>query len=456
MVTYFNFKSLLNVLLALIATSMLWVLMQFIHVNHIRGDEFLSFLHSNPEKFDLMDVMGNIHQGADHSYSHAALLWASFSMFGYTIIVQRLVSFVFWIITGILLYQLMKQWKWPLEYICLTMVLILFSNLGIFLATDGRFYSMVSCLAIAYWLWLSKSINQSITYLLMHLAFSLIMLLTSPLLFIWQVVAMCVCVIRLCTKMISIKLFMSHVAVVLLSWVVYMIFFKVTFMVDFFSNPLKMEYWGWTGKFDTDVFQIPFRSMMLPGIPFAGDIANGLLAGVVFCFAIWSLPKSEFLYCKHELYEYSVVVACLMILLVFVPVFIPVPIWPIRYYAICFFLFGLVFIQVLKQLTNHKKWQVIIIGYLLLLVVRVAMENNKIALRQKQLMQLPMHQKLFVENGDGDYTEFVKMGELYVRFPELRNTLQFRFYNTDKQRAAYFIRLKEMGYAVNWGLVENK
>jgi hypothetical protein len=63
---------------------------------------------------------------------------------------------------------------------------------------------------------------------------------------------------------------------------------------------------------------------------------------------------------------------------------------------------------------------------------------------------------LFVEKGDGEYSEFVKMGELYVRFPELRNTLQFRFYNTEKQRAAYFVRLKEMGYAVNWELVDNK
>jgi hypothetical protein len=142
--------------------------------------------------------------------------------------------------------------------------------------------------------------------------------------------------------------------------------------------------------------------------------------------------------------------------LIFVPVFIPVPIWPIRYYAICFFLFGLVFIQVIKQLTNQKRWQVIIIGYLLLLVVRVAMENNKIALRQKQLMQLPVNQKLFLEKGDGEYSAFVKMGELYVRFPELRNTLQFRFYNTEKQRAAYFVRLKEMGYALYWELVDNK
>jgi hypothetical protein len=117
-----------------------------LQVNQVRGDEFLSFLHSDPEQFDLLQVFQNIHNGADHSYLHAGFVWMAFKLFGYQIVVQRGVSMFFWLLSGGLLYVMMRKWNWSSLQISVAIALIMFSNLGIFLATDGRFYAMVFCI----------------------------------------------------------------------------------------------------------------------------------------------------------------------------------------------------------------------------------------------------------------------------------------------------------------------
>src|SRR5688572_29507127 len=85
-------------ILSAAAPFAVYIILHFIVYNPIRGDEFLSFLHSDPGWESLGVVMGHIYGGADNSYTHAAILYFAFSFFGHSIVVQRMVSLAFWFV----------------------------------------------------------------------------------------------------------------------------------------------------------------------------------------------------------------------------------------------------------------------------------------------------------------------------------------------------------------------
>ncbi len=125
----------------------IWIMYSMLEVNTIRGDEFLSFLHSDPD-WSYSDVIRHIHGGADNSYVHAIILRFAFASFGHTIVIQRSISMVAWLLGMLFLYGVIRKSN-DKGFNSFLMVFTGFSNFGFFLATDGRFYSLLFCLAAA-------------------------------------------------------------------------------------------------------------------------------------------------------------------------------------------------------------------------------------------------------------------------------------------------------------------
>jgi hypothetical protein len=420
-----------------------------LQVNQVRGDEFLSFLHSDPEQFDLLQVFQNIHNGADHSYLHAGFVWMAFKLFGYQIVVQRGVSMFFWLLSGGLLYVMMRKWNWSSLQISVAIALIMFSNLGIFLATDGRFYSMVMFFA----LWQMKFILTIQEWTTKHFiglfTLQLLSLLVSPIMLLWSVMLSAGAILERKWQVRNLFIFITLVC----SYLVYYFYFRVKAFDLYFVD----AYFNFTFLFRPEItlFEWPFRWLMLPDIPFLSDKVDGLVLLIAIIVMLIAFYKSKYkLELPSQVVLVSFVFAVIVFMLFLVTIFTDIQVLPVRYFAFAFFLIGIVYTALVFAFEKDQSFYAMLAIFTLLLLGRTVAEINKLPERYAKLRQLDTEinievniSRYFCEcDSVGDYSKFLMLGERYVRYPILRDNLVLIFNNNEPMRAAYFNRLKSMDY----------
>jgi hypothetical protein len=428
-----------------------------LQVNQVRGDEFLSFLHSDPEQFDLLQVLQNIHNGADHSYVHAGFVWMAFKLFGYHIVVQRSVSMFFWLLSGGLLYVMMRKWNWCNLQISLAIALILFSNLGIFLATDGRFYSMVMFFALLQLKFMLTIQEWNGKHYIGLFAFQLLSLLLSPIMLLWSVMLTAGAILERKWTIRNLFMFIT----ILSSYLIYYFFFRVKAFDSYFTE----AYINFTFLFKPEISLIewPFRWLMLPDIPFLSDQMDALVLVIAIVVMFVAFYKSKYkLELPSQVVSVSFVFGGIVLVLVLFMSFTDIQLWPVRYFAFAFFLIGILLAALVFVFEKNSSFYAILTIGSLLLLGRVVSEMNKLPERYAKLGLL--EQNVMIENNTivyfcecdsaSDYSQFLMLAERYVHYPILRDELVFSYDNKEPMRAAYFNRLKAMDYKLEMIFIE--
>lgn len=457
-------KHALLLLFAGIGLLYLYTIVSFLVVNHIRGDEFLSFLHSSPTAFSFTEVLGNIKNGSDHSYLHSGLLWLWFKCFGHSIEVQRSLSLLCWLLSFFLLIRILTSiiphvlWRWLIGGITL------FSNMGIFLATDGRFYSLVllvSLMQLYAWFQAAKK-DKPISWWLVAVM-QLTALLTSPLLFFFQVflfLGFYFMYLRY-RKPIFLQQAVQGLLGMVLATLVYFLFFKINLMHEHFTTKYALNHFSFQFPPATDFFELPFRWLLVPDFPGLSNQVDGLLF-VLMILIVWLCGRSVFtLHLKAApLLQKWVLVSATFLVLglglhVLLYVLFAIPAWPNRYYAMVFFVLPIAASMLMLYSVAEKYRYLMVLLISLFMLNRAYTEKEKISERKAALMNMNEQtadlrnsncKGVFIERFASNYEEFAVFGEWYIRFPELRNRLYYLYTKQDAERSAYFENLKQSGY----------
>lgn len=454
-----------GLLILLIGMVLLYMfsIVSFLSVNHIRGDEFLSYLHSHPN-YTLAEVLTHIAAGADHSYTHSALLWLSFNVFGYTIVVQRALSLCCWALSAFLFMQVIKSsvlsslWRYVIT------IATFFSNMGIFLATDGRFYSMLLLTALLqlWFIFTALKNNKPLNWLVL-LVLQLLALFTSPLMVLFPCMlfsGLYIMYLRYREKLFlqqSIRLLLSAI----ITSLVYFSFFKVNDQLTHFTTKYSISSFALHLPPDPHFFELPFRWVLIPDFPFLSNTADGILFLILFVVLIVTGRKqlnSHFQFAP--LLQKMMVVLALLLLAGFgihfsLHLFFSIPAWPNRYYAFVFFAFPFAILVTGIYGISEKYRLFFFLLLSVLMLNRAYQEHEKVAERKQVLNKKELDlsgllgntcKAVCIEKFGGNYSEFANFGEWYIRFPELRPRLYYLYTIQDDERAAYFNTLKQMGY----------
>lgn len=445
--------------LAAAAALGIYIILHFIVYNAVRGDEFLSFLHSDPQWESLRLVMSHIHAGADNSYTHAALLYLAFTAFGYSMIVQRLVSLAFWMLGMYFVRQIISKGTQHQLHSWLAVFMIAFSNFGIYLATDGRFYAILFCLAAAQLLvYLNRAQLKPVLYLLLLFIIQLAGFLTSSNFTVLQ----CLFIPALLVysffnrSAAENKLALYAVIATALSSSLYFIFFRIPYFHHFFLANLFTAK-PFSSQLLTEFISTPFRWIMIPHLPFLSDAADSVLLCASIFFLLF-VKRAELTRVSRALpgsFTVTGIIALLLFLLMLAQLAMMLltgfPLWITRYYAAVFFTTGITLSLIFFPLINNR-----ILGiFLVLLCLRLTgVEFPKIGTRKTEHDNAANEQRALVESKtpvifeetETDYAAFSQLGNMYVHNPSLRNRLVLKYNEKDTERANYFLRLKAMHY----------
>ncbi|MES2560097.1 MAG: hypothetical protein V4590_10175 [Bacteroidota bacterium] len=441
-----------------------WIMCAMLEVNPIRGDEFLSYLHSDP-RWTYAEIIRHIQGGADNSYVHAVILRWAFGAFGHTIVVQRAVSLVAWLVGVLLLYGVIKKNN-NKGFNSFLLVCTGFSNIGFFLATDGRFYALLFLLATAsLYIYLNRLRWSILVSTVLFTIVQLLGLLTSANFIVFQFL--------FAGAMMGMFLFEHNRARVLDAgmWVgsivvaatVYFSFCKIPYFHSYFLSgfftevPIRME--------DLKTFaSIPFRWLMLPHIPYGSDVADVLLF-VLMAGAFAGYHRKAIVTGIKSATAKSRFIGLMAIGLLVglgVQLFLycvnGFPLWESRYYAAVFFVVPAALLLLLSDVFTIK---ILLVCCCLWLTRLAVVEYPKIGERKETLgviaqrhVEILSQPKpvLFAEQMQNHQSSlFVLMGNLYIRYPETRGKLFLMSDPTVVERAAYFKRLSDWHYPM--GLV---
>lgn len=457
-------QHIINFLLPCLSVLGLWVVYAMLEVNAIRGDEFLSFLHSDP-RWTYSEIVQHIHGGADNSYVHAVLLRWAFGFFGHTIAVQRAVSMFGWLLGIILLYGVFNR-KEKHTVICFLLVLIGFSNFGFFLATDGRFYSLLFCLATAsLYVYFNRERWPVAASIGLFTVIQLLGLLTSANYIVFQLLFVAALIAAgIYTQGREFLLStITWIGGTIISAVVYFTWFKIPSFHSYFLNGFFSE----VSVCFSDIIRfasIPFRWIMIPHIPMCSDEVDVLvftIAVLVFVgFTLKELKKNVEPVTGDSLIVGLMATGMVLALLIQIILYAVkgYPLWESRYYAPVFFVVPVALMVLLRNKLSHK---VVILCSCLLILRLVAVEYPKIEVRKAVLVGLEqtrseiMNQPqpaLFVEQIKNNQSlMFVLMGNVYIRYPETRKKLYLMTDSALMARTIYFQRLSDWHYPL--GLV---
>lgn len=438
-----------------IAGIIIWLLglgfsMALIQVNEMRGDEFLSYLHSNP-RFTLPEIIQHVQGGADHSYTHAVLLNLAFRLFGYTIEVQRYCSWVCWLAGIALLYRMLNNIserrlpEWAMAFIA-------FSNMGFFLASDGRFYSLLFVCGIA-WVGVLLSARPSLWLLLL---LNLLGLLTSPNFVLLQLVAIPACLLS--KKITWSRQWLLLLAATGFANVLYFTVCKIPYFHQYFSagftTPVPFNWQAVQTALD-----IPFRWMLLLHLPGATPVIDAMLNLLLLVVVGWVYRKSiRTVYKQFNANQQLIMwmgIGAMVLFVLHLAAYgvLGWPTWSFRYFGIlsCW---GAAAIIVFVARSPRGWVTVLFIGA----VLRLAMVEwpkipERYAERQqlKQAAQQLINQPkpiLFVEDLTNPKPVFSWLGNMYALYPESRTKLFFKPDPANPERIAYFQRIGDWHYAI--------
>lgn len=454
-------QRLIHLLLNSIAIFGVWIIYKMIEVNAIRGDEFLSYLHSDP-RWTYSQIIQHIHGGADNSYTHAIVLRWIFGLFGHTIIVQRLLSLCFWLLGSILLLRIVKTPN-NKGFNSFLLFCVGFANFGFFLATDGRFYSILFCLAVAsLYVYFKKQQWKVFTSMIVFTGIQMLGLLTSPNFIVFQILFVVTHIAMMVwhDRKEAFFAIIKWEACLLLSVVLYFSFFKVPYFHTYFLHGFFTSVAFSTGDIATFV-SIPFRWFMLPHFPFCSDRVDGM----VFLLAVIGLTGyfAKKIVSAVRLYaqvsKFFVLMAIFLLLGIGIQLvlyfLIGIPMWESRYYATVFFVLPLAVLSLLRDVLSIKIMLLICCLWFMRLV---AVEYPKLEARRMDLLKVSELQLLVMNNPkpslfidqleNRQSSQFVAMANVYIRFPNLRDKIFLQVDSTSSERTAYFKRLSDWHYPI--------
>lgn len=442
----------------------IWIIWTMLEVNAIRGDEFLSYLHSDP-RWTYSEVIQHIRGGADNSYLHAVILRWAFGAFGHSIVVQRLISLAAWMVGSLLLYGVIKREN-NKAFNSFLLVATGFSNFGFFLATDGRFYSLLFCLASAsLYVYINRKRWYPIFSIGLFAIIQLLGLLTSANFVVFQLlfVGAMIGMFLFDRNREAFILIAKWGGCIVLTAVVYFSFFKIPyfhsyFLTGFFTDvPFCIS--------DIVIFAgIPFRWVMLPHLPYCSDMVDGFLF-IMMLIAITGYYRKGIVAGIKSASVGSRFIGlmavclllglCVQLLLYNLKGF---PLWESRYYAAVFFVVPIAALLLVREVLTIN---ILLVCCCLWMARLVAVEYPKIEQRREALKVIEQTQSeirsqpkpaLFAEQVKNNQSSmFVLMGNIYIRYPETRTKLYLMTDSSLMDRTLYFQRLSSWHYPL--GLV---
>lgn len=429
------FKRMMQVILPAILLATAAATLAFLQVNHIRGDEFLSYMHSNPVFHkNIFKVMQHIKAGADNSYIHAGLVFISFKLFEPSMLVQRCLS---WLCFGgglFFCYRIMqlhtKQIVHNLFFVCL----IATSNMAFMLATDGRFYSILFLLSTCLLFIILKNPKQWLT----PIALLLLSYFTGVITFIWGL-------------WITIALFIHQRNK---NWafifggctLIYFLFFSISYFNHHFFN------WQFTAKSSDGIsasyfLGYPFRFFGVSGF-FESDMFNGAITGLaLLALFIKGAVKNK----SFSVIDYlSLSLAAGLLLQLCLYLFIDLPLWPYRYYGGFFFVW-ILSLHARVQLTANQTTLWLSIFCSLFMLSRSLKELQKVEQRASNTFtevlfnQTGKNNRLVFLESFEQYQTFSYFGSMYIKYPMLRSQLFIGIDNQSVTRNTYFRKLQDQG-----------
>lgn len=439
-------RNLLVALLFAVALTGAYAMINFLEVNRIRADEFLSFLHSDPAFHPHAgQVWKNIAEGADNSYTHAVLLQQWFLWFGSSIVSQRALSLFFWLLGGLCLWVLLNELDKPVVHKWLFWIMIQFGNMGFLLANDGRFYSMVYTCSLLVLLCIIRFIRSASWLWMAALsAAAFISLLTSALSSVNLVLVMVALVLLLVRKLISLSQLLSITIAVILPMLIYFSVFKIDAFHHHFSTWLFSKPTADALPL-SEFISTPFRFILMmdiPGLPdVAGVLVTGLLLLLLFYFSRQGTSSNNVVFFLfNELFLLLVVLFVAQLAASFM---FHWPLWPYRYYAGLFWIIPLWFYQH-THLQASPKAALVALMLCLGFGGRAVDELQKIAGRKKEIPIPVSGNTIYIEQFE-NYKTLSRMGEQYIRYPFTRANLVLKLDSNSVQRNAYFRLIQKQG-----------
>jgi uncharacterized membrane protein YwzB len=423
--------------------------------NNIRGDEALSFMHSNPELFTLAQVWSQIKYGVDHSFIHAATLQLLFDGFGYHIYVQRGFSFLVWVVFAVLLFGLAYKYSCSRLVALLTLVLTLFSSMGFWLAADGRFYALTALAGLVHmYIFLYYTNTKTSVRHLLLLVIQLLSLLINPMLGVWHML-----LVIAAFFIYSMRETARYMIGAFLAWLVYKLVFSGNAFDSYFLDAYAIR--PFTFQWDATILEWPFRWLMVPSLPYMPDWIGALVLVILILAVVWPSAQKitpDDLFKKGFVKPFDVVVLVFVffaIMLSIATIAGGIAVWPFRYFAFGYFVIPIWLSRFLiLQTQYHRVAKVVLIALLCGWLLRMYAEQVKVNER-RQIWNAWTHENVaaktvFEEHCNNNYEPFVQAGQLYVRDEAARSKIEFHYCAEDTLRAQYFERLNKLRYPIQF------
>lgn len=440
------------VLLLITATGLITIIFYILY-NPVRGDEALSFMHSDPGLFSPAEVWMHISSGADHSYLHTLLLNVIFRVFGYHIYVQRIFSFACWLLAAYLLYRVFAHHYRQKQAFAVAGVFALFSNLGMFLASDGRFYALTWVCALLSLSVFFNARSFTMRQCIIIVIVQLMSLLVNPQLIIWHGLLLTMCFFTTTDFREVAKAMLS----VCTAAFIYALFFQIsafdTYIADTYSPEL------FTFRYNPSIVEWPFRWILLPDFPGVGDKADALLTcAAVLVFVYFALSRKQ-IRLTNPFSHLAILFISFVLLLALAITFAGIRVWETRYFTFGFYIVPFFSVALFPRAFVQKKYQWVLFALLFFQLNRVASDayesvgrKNHWNVREQLIQSLKPGNRplLFIEKCDSIYSPFRLAGMVYVLNADIRPHLNYCYCSSDTLRAAYFERLNSFGYRMRF------
>lgn len=453
-----RYKHIHRVLYVCCLLFLLWgtaIAVQACLYNGIRGDESLSFMHSNPNLFSFGQVWSHIKQGSDHSFIHASVLQLLFDGLGYHIYVQRGFSFFTWIVFGFVLFGFANKHTGSKLAALFALILSLFSSSGFWLAADGRFYALTALAGLLHvYVFLYFNIGQSWQRHLLLFFIQFISLLINPILGVWHVLLVTSAFFTYSMRETALYMLGAFGA-----WLIYQMACSGNAFDGYFWAVYSIK--PFIFQWDNSLLEWPFRWILVPHFPFASDwIGACFLLLLLIAIAFPIVQKFHFIdfFKKEFVKPFDVVVLVFLfftVALVLATLVGGIAVWPYRYFAFGYYVVPIWLAGFLyRQTQYHRVAQVVLLLLLCGWFLRLASEQAKVTERRRVWNEWTpathTDQVVFEEKCDNNYEPFVQAGQLYVRNEHMRAHIKFRYCVGDSLRAQYFDRLSKMGYQIKF------
>ena len=440
------------VALVCIAVPGLAAIYSLIAYNPARGDEFFSFV----ENYDcgFAQLMVDIKQGMDVSYLHAAALWLGFKLFGHTIYIQRGLSFLFYVGALSHLYFLFRTLYKSKLLRCILVVSIAFCNLGLFIASDGRFYAMLFYISVAFihyflYMW-SKGQKSSIWVLsviqlaglLVSAQFMMLQaLVLAGLLITW--------IIRK-DKAIVKKQLMPLLLSTAISAGMYIAFFRIEFFTSFQMAAMLQNHHERRISVVSDSIDNFYRWLLLPD--------SFLVVSLILAVLLYFVIKKKLVFKSSSALETFCTIAGLIPpFILFIKTLLCIKIgayylWPARYYTSVFFLIAFVTSHFYRGFMIPGIRFVLLLGYLGLCVCEMYLYFSRYsdyALEKASYHALvdivqKINEPIAIYQLSENSTEEIQFySALYCYHPELADRLQLYYNDGDKFRKQFMQTLQK-------------